>query len=160
MRTLVVAALAFILLAGAVAGGWFAMNNAGGTVGTPAHAGAVSNGHPEQCTNVNFSVPRRSQAKRTVLLAANTSVRGTFEADGGFGGVDLLMRVVSPQNLEMLASPRAGHYDFSFPVKLSGEYTFVFDNRFSMYTPKSVGLYYCVDGGKPLTPGEAQRAGS
>ncbi len=146
----------FALLIAGVGGGWIAMNGyEPGSIGTPAHAGAISNGRPDQCTNVNFSVKQRAEAKRTIPLDENTIVRGTWEVDGGFGRVDILMRIVDPQGRDTFASPKVENYDFMFPVKLRGDYTFVFDNRYSMYTAKSVGLYYCVDAGAPRSPGSA-----
>lgn len=116
-----------------------------GTVGTPARAGAVSNGKPEQCTNVNFNVRARGEERRIVALAEGDLLRGTFEVHGGFGRVDIFLRVVSPQGLDILASPKSENYDFNFPAKIRGEYVFVFDNRFSLYTSKAVGLYYCIE---------------
>jgi len=150
MRTLLVGGFVSLLLAFGVVSGWVAMNyfSAGG-VGTPAHAGAVSNGQPEQCTNVNFSVKPRSEARRAIPLEVNTLLRGTFEADGGFGRVDVIMRVVDPQGQEILATPKLSNYDFSLPPKYRGDYTLVFDNRYSMYTAKSIALYYCIDTGQP-----------
>jgi hypothetical protein len=148
VRTFVLWTLFFALLTGGAAGGWVAMNRfVPGSAGTPAHAGALSNGHPEDCTNVNFKVNQRAQVVRTVMLDENEIVRGTFEVDGGFGRVDIIMRIMTPQNLLMLAAPRAENYDFFFPVQLRGEYQLVFDNRYSLFTSKAVGLYYCIDKG-------------
>lgn len=150
MRSFVVSVFVLSLLVGGVVGGWAAINYFNpGAVGTPAHAGVVSNGHPETCTNVNFAVKARGEARRSVSLQAGDLLRGTFEAEGGFGAVDVLMRIVSPQGDEILASPKKTAYDFSLPAKLRGDYTFVFDNRYSLYTSKSVGLYYCIDRGGP-----------
>jgi hypothetical protein len=146
VRTFLLLIVICALLAGGTAGGWWAMNYyAPGNVGTPAHAGSVSNGRPEQCTNLNFNVMARSSVKRDVTLDEGDLVRGTFEVNGGFGRVDIFLRVTSPQNLEILASPKAENYDFNFPAKMRGTYTFVFDNRYSLYISKSVGLYYCVE---------------
>jgi len=152
MKTAVLGVLVVCLLGGGAAGGWMAMNYyAPGNVGTPAHAGIVSNGRPMECTNINFAVRARATAEHIALIEAPGLVRGTFEAQGGFGRVDVLMRVVDPQGLEILASPKAENYDFSFPAHIRGDYRFVFDNRYSLYTSKSVGLYYCLDtGGAPL----------
>ncbi len=151
MRTAFVGLALMLLLAGGMAGGWVALNYASpGSLGTPAHAGAVSNGHPEQCTLVDLSVRARSQAEHRVLLEPGWILRGTFSVEGGFGRVDVFLRIVDPQGLDVLASPRADHYDFVVPVKVRGEYRLVFDNRFSLYTSKSVGMYYCIDrGGAP-----------
>lgn len=149
LRTFALGLGLFALLAGGVIGGWVAMNRfAVGTVGTPAHAGAISNGRPEDCTNVNFQVKPRAIAVRKVTLEENQIVRGTFEANGGFGRVDIMLQVADPQGLALLSSPRAESYDFFFPVKLRGEYEFIFDNRYSMFTTKAVGLYYCIDKGR------------
>jgi hypothetical protein len=146
MRTAVFIVLLGALLTAGLAGGWAAMNYyAPGSAGTPAHAGAISQGKPEQCTNVNFNVRARDQEARSVLLNKGDLVRGTFEVDGGFGEVDIFLRIVSPQGLDLLATPRVDHYDFTLPAQIRGEYQLVFDNRFSLYTSKSVGLYYCVD---------------
>ncbi len=148
MRTFVLGVMLFGLLAGGIVGGWVAMNRlAVGSVGTPAHAGALSNGHPGDCTNVNFQVKQRAVATRTVMFAENTIVRGTFEVNGGFGTVDVIMRIMTPQGLLLHRSPRAENYDFFFPVEVGGEYEFVFDNRYSMFTSKAIGLYYCIDDG-------------
>ena len=149
MRTFLLGMALFGLLAGGVIGGWVAMNRfAVGSVGTPAHAGSLTNGHPEDCTNVNFQVKSRAVASRTVILQENEILRGTYEVDGGFGTVDILMRIMTPQNLLLLRGPRAENYDFSFPVTIPGQYEFVFDNRYSMFTSKAVGLYYCIDKGR------------
>jgi hypothetical protein len=85
---------------------------------------------------------------RKVPLQENQILRGTFEVQGGFGRVDIMMRIVTPQGLVILAVPRTQDYDFVLPAKLRGEYQFVFDNRYSMLTGKSVGLYYCIDNGR------------
>lgn len=149
MRTFLLGIGLFALLAGGIVGGWLAMNRlAVGSVGAPAHAGAVSNGHPEACTNVNFQVASRDESVRTILLEEGDLMRGTFEADGGFGKVDIIMRIVDPQGNHLASSPRAANYDFVLPVKLRGEHKFVFDNRYSMFTAKAVGLFYCIDNGR------------
>lgn len=154
MRTFGVGLFMFMLLAAGMAGGWYAMNHwMAGSVGTPAHAGAISNGRPETCTNLNFSVKPRAETSRTVLLEQGETLRGTFEANGGFGRVDIIMRIVSPQKLELLASPRSANYDFTLTPKFRGEYVFVFDNRYSMFSSKAVGLYYCIDRTAPRAPG-------
>jgi hypothetical protein len=75
-------------------------------------------------------------------------MRGTFEADGGFGKVDIIMRIVDPQGNHLASSPRVANYDFVLPVKVRGEHKFVFDNRYSMFTAKAVGLFYCIDNGR------------
>lgn len=149
MRNFIIGTFLLAALVAGLGGGWVAMNYYNpGTVGTPAHAGVVTNGRPEDCTNVNFVVPARAVVERAVLFDKGVIVRGTFEANGGFGRVNLLLRVASPQNEDILASPKAENYDFTFPVRAHGEYRFVFDNRYSLYTAKSVGLFYCVDRGR------------
>ena len=154
MRTFLLGLAVFALVAGAIAGGWIALNKyTPGAVGTPAHASAISNGHPDQCTNVNFSVRRRGMATRQVLLEQGDLLRGTFEADGGFGRVDILMRIESPQGEDMASSPRSTNYDFMFSAKYRGNYSLVFDNRYSLYTSKSIGLYYCIEKVKPTGSG-------
>ena len=154
MRSVGIGLLVFSLLAAGMAGGWYAMNTWGtGTVGTPAHAGAISNGQPQDCTNLNFSVKPRSQASRSVLLDEGETLRGTFEVNGGFARVDVIMRIVSPQGLDVLASPKSENYDFTLTPKVRGEYTFVFDNRYSLFTSKAVGFYYCLDRLIPRAPG-------
>lgn len=153
VRSTIIAVVLFVLLAGGMAGGWMAMSYfQPGTVGTPARAGALSNGRPETCTNLQFPVRPRSEVEKVLAVQPGDLVRGTFEADGGLGRVDVLMRLVSPQGEVLLLSPRASNYDFSFPAKVRGEYTVVFDNRFSLYTSKSVALYYCIDRGGPVVP--------
>ncbi len=153
MRNFMITLVLVGVLGGGLAGGWAAMNYyAPGTVGTPAHAGVVSNGRTDECTNINLSVRARSTHAHTVLLQDGDLVRGTFEVNGGFGRVDIFLRVTSPQQLDMLASPRTQQYDFTFPAQISGEYAFLFDNRFSLYTSKAVGLFYCIDRGTPQNP--------
>ena len=154
MRSVAIGLFVATLLICGVAGGWVAMNRyAPGSVGTPARAGALSNGHPEDCTNVNFSVNARAQTSRPVSLKKGNVLRGTFEADGGFGRIDILMRIVSPQGLEIYAPPKTSNLDFTLPAQIDGDYTFVFDNRYSMFTSKAIGLYYCIDKGRPFAPG-------
>jgi hypothetical protein len=153
MKTLVAAVGLLVLLTGGIATGWWAMNRFyPASIGTPAHAGAVSNGRPEQCTNVSFTVPARHTVERTVMLQTGELLRGTFEANGGLGRVDIFLRVRNPQNDDILASPRAANYDFSFPARSHGEYVFIFDNRFSLFTAKGVGLFYCIDSPKLAPP--------
>ena len=140
-------------LVGGLIGGWVAMNYYNpGTAGTPAHAGIVSNGTVEECANVNFSVRPRASVERTALFETGDLVRGTFEAHGGLGHVDILLRVRDPQRQEIYASPRVDTEDFTFPATIGGEYTFVFDNRYSLYTSKAIGLFYCVDPGRAPIP--------
>lgn len=154
MRTVVLGIFVAALLMGGICGGWVAMNHySPGSVGTPARAGALSNGHPEDCTNLNFSVSARGQTARTVRLTKGNVLRGTFEADGGMGKVDVLMRIVSPQGLEIYAPPKTSTLDFTLPATIDGDYSFVFDNRYSMFTAKAIGLYYCIDAGRPFAPG-------
>jgi hypothetical protein len=141
------------LLAAGVAAGWVAMNYYDpGVVGTPAHAGVVSNGKPHECANENFSVRARRTASRTAIFDEGL-VRGTFEAHGGFGRVDILFRLVDPQGQEIYASQRVESEDFTIPVPYRGEYTFVFDNTYSLYTSKSIGLLHCFEAGRvPVQP--------
>ena len=155
MRTLLAAIGLTAMFTVGIAVSWWAMNHYNpGSIGTPAHAGAVSNGQPEECTNVSFNVGPRSKVERKVMLETGSLLRGTFEANGGLGRVDIFLRVKNPQNEDILSSPRASTYDFSFPARNRGEYTFIFDNRFSLFTSKGVGLFYCVDAPKlkPLVP--------
>jgi hypothetical protein len=148
VKTLGITIVLGVALTVGVVGAWLAMNYYAPTrVGTPAHAGAVSNGQPQECTNINLNVRAKSEARHEVLLPKSVRVRGTFEADGGFGRVDVFLRVVSPQGLDILSSPKTDQYDFTFPSREDGVYTFVFDNRFSIFTSKSVGLYYCIETG-------------
>jgi hypothetical protein len=148
MRSFSLLAGLFVLLSAGIAAGGVAMNAFyPSDPGTPAHAGAVSQGRPEECTNLAVNVKPRAESRRAVLLEEGNLLRGTFEADGGLGRVDIFLRVVDPQGLDILASPRAQSYDFTFPAKIRGEYVFVLDNRFSLYTAKSVGLFYCIDDG-------------
>lgn len=142
----------FVLSLGAAAVWWAVNYWAPGTVGTPAHAGAISQGRPQDCTNLNVNVHARGEATRAIDLAQGDYVRGTFEADGGFGHVDVLMRLVTPMGEEILESPRASNYDFSFPAKVHGTYTFVLDNRYSLFTSKAVALYYCIERETPRAP--------
>jgi hypothetical protein len=152
LRTFLFGLFVCALLGGGIVGGWTAMNYYNpGTVGTPAHAGSISNGRPETCTTVNFHVNPRGVVSRPIPLDQGDLLRGTFEADGGFGRVNIFMRIVSPQGDEMGASPKASNYDFNFSAKYRGEYSLVFDNRYSLYTSKSIGLYYCIDRGRPAS---------
>jgi len=149
LRTFFISLFVISAFAGGIATSWWAMNKYNpGSIGTPAHAGAVSNGKPEECTNVSFNVGPRSKTERKVMLETGELLRGTFEANGGLGRVDIFLRVRNPQNEEILASPRAQSYDFTFPARNRGEYVFIFDNRFSLFTSKGVGLFYCID--KPV----------
>jgi len=91
----------------------------------------------------------RSEESRTVSLDVHKLLRGTFEADGGFGRVDVIMRVVDPQGQEIFTTAKVSNYDFSIPPQYRGDYTLVFDNRYSLYTSKSIALYYCIDTGQP-----------
>jgi hypothetical protein len=134
------------LLVAGVVGGWVAMNYYNpGAAPTPAHAGVVSHGEPDECTNESFIVRPRRSAERRVIFNESGLARGTFEAHGGIGHVDILLRIVDPQGLEIYASPRVETTDFTFPVPIRGEYTFVFDNTYSLYTSKSVGLFHCLE---------------
>ncbi|MBF6600844.1 MAG: emp24/gp25L/p24 family protein [Dehalococcoidia bacterium] len=136
----------FLLVGGGLAGAWLALNEwSPASIGTPAHAGAISNGRPQDCTNVNITVKPQAEQTVTVPLAEGDDVRATFEADGGFGRVDVLLRLVTPLGQQILESPRAENYDFSFSAQVRGTYTLVLDNRYSLYTAKNVALYYCID---------------
>ena len=153
MRTFLLGLAAFMLLVAGIIGGWAALNwFRPGSVGTPAHAGSISNGHPELCTNVDFSVKPRATTTRRIPLDVGDLVRGTYEADGGFGNVDILARIEGPQGEQLSLMPRASNEDFTFSAKYRGDYAVVFDNRYSMYTAKSIGLFYCVDRAHPATP--------
>jgi hypothetical protein len=154
MKSILIGIFVSGTLVAGVVGAWVAMNyyNAG-TVGTPAHAGIVSNGNLEQCTNENFSVRPRQVGERKVIFEQSGLARGTFEVHGGIGRVDILLRLVDPQGLEIYASQRVETEDFTFPVPIRGEYTFVFDNTYSLYTSKSIALFYCLDPGPvPVQP--------
>jgi hypothetical protein len=140
-------------LVGGLVAGWVAMNLYWpGDAGTPAHAGIVSNGNLEDCVNISFNVRARQEEERTALFETGDLVRGTFEAHGGIGHVDILVRVRDPQRQEIYASQKTNTEDFTFPAQMRGEYTFVFDNRYSLYTSKAVGLFYCVDPGRAPIP--------
>jgi hypothetical protein len=145
------------LLVAGVVGGWVAMNYYNpGAAPTPAHAGVVSHGQPDECANEAFIVRPRRSVERRVLFNESGLARGTFEANGGIGRVDILLRIVDPQGLEIYASPRVETIDFTFPVPIRCEYTFVFDNKYSLYTSKSIGLFYCLEPApvpvKPFSP--------
>lgn len=153
MKTAIIGILLLMLLAGGIAGGWVAMNYyQPGSVGTPVNAGIISNGRPMECTNVNLTARARGAAEHTASFAQPGLVRGTFEAQGGFGRVDIFLRIRDPQGLEIMASPRKYTYEFTFPVQIKGDYVFVFDNRYSLYTSKSIGLFYCLDTGTAPIP--------
>jgi len=153
MRGVFILSVAAVMVGFAIVVGMLAMSYWNpASVGTPSHAGAVSQGRPDQCTNVGVNVKARSQERHAVLLQEGDFVRGTYQAEGGFGRVDIFLRVISPLGLDILASPREDNYDFTFPAKERGEYVFNFDNRYSMYTSKAVALYYCIDRGVPATP--------
>jgi hypothetical protein len=156
LRTFFISFVVIGAFAGGLVASWWAMNHyLPGSIGTPAHAGAVSQGKPEECTNVSFNVGARSKVERKVMLETGELLRGTFEANGGIGKVDIFLRVRNPQNEEILASPRVQSYDFNFPARNRGEYVFIFDNRFSLFTSKGVGLFYCIERPvrkQPMTP--------
>jgi hypothetical protein len=140
-------------LGGGLVAGWVAMNMYWpGEAGTPAHAGIVSNGQVEDCVSLNFNVRPRASVERTALFEKGDLVRGTFEAHGGLGHVDILLRIRDPQRQEIYASQRTDTEDFTFPAAIAGEYTFVFDNRYSLYTSKAIGLFYCADPGRAPVP--------
>lgn len=145
MRTLLFIVVLTVGVPAAAAGGWILLNNTSpGLVGTPAHAGVVSNGKPEDCTTVDLAVKARSTTQTVVSLQGGQVVRGTFEVNGGFSNVDILMRVMSPNNEQLLLSEKKSNYDFVVSGKVGGDYTFIFDNRYSMITPKAIGFYYCI----------------
>ena len=147
MRTFLFIAFVVIALPAAGIGAWYVLNNSSpGDVGTPAHAGVISNGKPEECVTEQLSVRARSTTETTVLLKEGEILRGTFETNGGFGKVDVMMRILSPQGGELHVSPRASNYDFVLSPRVGGEYKFVFDNRYSLVTAKAIGLYYCIPG--------------
>jgi len=132
-------------LPAALVGGWVILNNTSpGSVGTPAHAGAISNGKLEECTTVDLSVKARSTTSTRVRLADHQVLRGTYEVNGGFGKVDILMRISSPNNDVLLESPKESNYDFVLSARADGDYTFTFDNRYSLITPKAIGFFYCI----------------
>ncbi len=146
MKSILIGIFVSGLLVTGLIGAWVAMNYySPGSAGTPAHAGVVSNGQLEDCVNENFAVRPRQFVERKVTFEQGGLVRGTFEAHGGVGHVDVLLRVKDPQGLDIYASPRVDTEDFTFPVPIRGEYTFLFDNRYSLYTSKSIGLFYCFD---------------
>jgi hypothetical protein len=145
MRLAFVVVVLVVGLPALLVAGWVTLSRVDpGKVGTPAHAGAISNGKPEDCTTVDLSVNARSTASATVSLSDRQVMRATYEANGGFGKVDILMRIISPNNEVLLESPRAANYDFVVSARAAGDYTFVFDNRYSLITPKAIGFYYCI----------------
>jgi hypothetical protein len=153
MKQAFIGTMLLVLLAAGLGGGWVAMNYfQPGNVGTPVNAGTISHGRPMECTNINLTARARSTATHVATLPGPGLVRGTFEAQGGFGRVDIFLRVTDPQGLEIMATPREETFEFSFPAEIRGDYTFVFDNRFSLYTSKSIGLYYCLDTGVSPIP--------
>jgi hypothetical protein len=153
MKSILIGIFVSGTLVGGLVAGWVAMNLYWpGDAGTPAHAGIVSNGRLEDCVNISFNVRARSTEERIALVEKGALVRGTFEAHGGIGRVDILLRVRDPQRQEIYASQRVDTEDFTFPAPIAGEYTFVFDNRYSLYTSKAVGLFYCIDRGRPVQP--------
>jgi len=147
MRGLLLLAVLVVALPGSLVGGWVILNSVDpARVGTPAHAGAVSNGRPEECTTVQLAVKRRATVETSVHLEERQVIRGTFEVDGGFGRVDILMRIYSPNGEMLYQSPKATNHDILMAAKLRGEYRFVFDNRYSLVTPKAIGFFYCIPG--------------
>ncbi len=145
MRLALVVVILVIGLPAALVGGWVTVSRVEpGKVGTPAHAGAISNGNLEECTTIDLSVKARSTTTATVHLANRQVMRATYEVNGGFGKVDVLMRIISPNNEVLFESPKSSNYDFVVSARADGDYSFVFDNRYSMITPKAIGFFYCI----------------
>lgn len=145
MRLALVVVILVVGLPAAMVGGWVTLSRVEpGKVGTPAHAGAISNGRPEDCTTVDLTVRARAETSTKVHLANGDVMRATYEANGGFGTVDILMRIVSPNNEVLLEAPKSSNYDVVVSSRADGDYTFVFDNRYSLITPKAIGFYYCI----------------
>src|SRR3990172_7725818 len=145
LRLAFVVLLLVVGLPAALVGGWVIIAQVEpGEVGTPAHAGPISNGKPEECTTIDLSVKARSTATATVHLDNRQVMRATYEVNGGFGRVDIMMRIVSPNNEVLLEAPKASTYDFVLSAPPHRDYSFVFDNRYSLVTPKAIGFFYCV----------------
>jgi hypothetical protein len=145
MRGLLFVLSLVIALPGSLIVGWVVLNEVDpAAIGTPAHAGAVSNGKPEECTTVQLTVKRRGQVETVVHLEERQVLRGTYEVDGGFGRVDILMRIYGPNGEELFVAPRATNFDILMAARVRGDYRFVFDNRYSLLTPKAIGFFYCV----------------
>jgi hypothetical protein len=146
VRTFGVLAVVGSLLGAVIGAGWFMLAHASpGSIGTPSHAGVVSQGRLQDCTNVNLAVGPRSYEKYFVVLDQKQQLRAAVEAHGGFGRVDVMLRIIDPQGSEIHVSPRFTSYTVTVPAQVRGEYAFVFDNRYSIFTAKSVAFYYCVD---------------
>lgn len=95
-----------------------------------------------------------------VLSPADSSLRGitcrgTFHAEGGMGNDIrvLAMRMIDYENYKN-GHPYKAIYDsgkltaaeFKFAIPDNGEYVIVFDNTFSLMTPKAVDIQAVVDG--------------
>ena len=94
-----------------------------------------------------FTVSPLQEVVRTVGLSEGNKVSGSITVSGGSGN-DIDFYVTDSNGNTILRYDRATQTSFSFTASTTGTYTMHFDNRFSIFSSKSVTLDYTVS--KPI----------
>lgn len=99
-----------------------------------------------------FAVPARSQTTSTLTLVQGDQVTGNLNVTGGPND-DINFVITDPNGNPIQNYDHITQTPFSFQAQTSGNYTFTFDNSFSLLSSKSVTLDYTV---QPATFGIPQ----
>lgn len=89
-----------------------------------------------------FNVPNLQNIVRTIGLEKGDFVSGNFTVSGGSGDVNFY--VTDPNGTEIMRFDRTTGISFSFSAINTGLYKMNFDNRFSLFSSKTVTLDYSV----------------
>lgn len=89
-----------------------------------------------------FNVPNLQNIVRTIGLEKGDFVTGNFTVSGGSGDVNFY--VTDPNGTEIMRFDRTTGISFSFSATATGPYRMNFDNRFSLFSSKTVTLDYSV----------------
>lgn len=95
------------------------------------------------CEAIVFDLGSRHLGNLYIRAGEGQSIDGRF-AIRGPSHEDVIFRVYTPHNRLVLNGRKVHDLDFSFPAVIRGDYLFQFDNRFSVFTGKTIELTYCL----------------
>jgi hypothetical protein len=125
-------AAVILILAGVIIAVVIARNASGAVPRVP------SNLEPPPYQTQTISVPARQVYTLTMPdVRTGQTIEGSFDVVGG--NSDIGFRLRTPDGGSLVSIGRvAGSYSFRYTASLDGTYALVFDNSFSLLTPKNV----------------------
>lgn len=113
------------------------------TVAIEAAAEPVVGPDGSACETMAFRLESRRLGQLYVRAGEGQSISGRFSVQGPPEN-DVILRVYSPHNRLVLQNTKRHQLDFSITAVIRGDYLFQFDNRFSIFTDKTIDFAYCL----------------